>query len=79
MARNDRDGGFHEVAKTIVMLGLLGLLGWNIIVVGPEGYPGSVILGGLLGAYSGIDQLRKRKNDGGSDDSDGKGAPPGGD
>lgn len=44
-----------------VVLGLLGLLGFNIITAGPDGYPTSVILGGLLGAYAGIEQLVKRK------------------
>lgn len=43
-----------------VVLTLLGLLVWNVIVVGPEGLPTSYILGGLLGAYAGLDQLLRR-------------------
>jgi len=69
MAQGQRDG-LHPVVTTIVVLTLLGLLAWNIIVVGPEGYPTSVILGGLLGAYAGVDQLLKRKQ--GGDGADGK-------
>lgn len=48
-----------------VVLALTGLLGYNIIVIGPEGYPTSVILGGLLGAYAGLNELIKRKGGGG--------------
>lgn len=48
-----------------VILTLTGLLAWNIVIVGPEGYPTSVILGGLLGAYAGIRELLNRK---GNDD-----------
>lgn len=48
----------------VVVLGLLGLLGYNIVVVGPEGYPTSVILGGLLGGYAGIQELLKRRGGG---------------
>lgn len=47
-----------------VVLGLLGLLGYNVIVVGPEGYPISVMLGGLLGAYAGLRELLNRKRGG---------------
>lgn len=47
-----------------VVLGLLALLGYNIVVVGPEGYPTSVILGGLLGGYAGLNELLKRKGSG---------------
>lgn len=46
-----------------VVLGLLGLLGYNVVAVGPEGYPTSMLLGGLLGAYAGVDQLLKRRRD----------------
>lgn len=45
-----------------VVLVLLSLLGYNVIVVGPEGYPTSVILGGLLGGYAGINQLLGRRD-----------------
>lgn len=51
-----------------VVLTLLGLFGYNIIVVGPAGYPTSVILGGLLGAYAGVNQLLKGKTKSDGDD-----------
>ena len=47
-----------------VVLTLLGLLAYNVIVVGPEGYPISVMLGGLLGAYAGLRELLSRKGSG---------------
>lgn len=49
-----------------VVLGLLALLAYNVIVVGPEGYPISVMLGGLLGAYAGLRELLNRRS--GKDD-----------
>lgn len=59
----------------IVVLTLTALLAWNIIVVGPDGLPTSYVLGGLLGAYAGVDQLLKRRDGGNgsggrSDDQD---------
>lgn len=54
------------VTITVVLV-LLGLLTYNIIVVGPEGLPTSYILGGLLGAYAGVDQLLKRRDNGDRD------------
>lgn len=56
-----------------VVLTLTGLLAYNIIVVGPEGLATSYVLGGLLGAYAGVDQLLKRR-DGGGSGPDGGGA-----
>lgn len=47
--------------SVVVLLSLTGLLAYNIITAGPDGYPTSVILGGLIGAYTGIDQLLKRR------------------
>lgn len=46
-----------------VVLTLTALLAYNIIVVGPEGLATSYVLGGLLGAYAGVDQLLKRSDD----------------
>lgn len=58
--------GLHEGLPTwltaIVVLVLLALLGWNIVTAGPEGLGTTYVLGGLLGAYAGIDQLLKRKD-----------------
>lgn len=66
--RPQRDG-LHPVVTTTVVLTLLGLLAYNVVIVGPEGYPTSVILGGLLGTYAGVDQL-VRKLRGERDDED---------
>lgn len=46
-----------------VILTLTALLAYNIIVVGPKGLPTSYVLGGLLGAYAGVDRLLKRRDD----------------
>jgi uncharacterized membrane protein (DUF4010 family) len=47
----------------VVVLTLTALLAYNIIAVGPEGLPTSYVLGGLLGAYAGVDQLLKRRDE----------------
>lgn len=57
--------GLPQWLTVVVVLTLTALLAYNIIVVGPEGLPTSYILGGLLGAYAGIDQLLKRRDGGG--------------
>ena len=44
-----------------VVLTLLGMFVYNLVVYGPEGYPTSVILGGLLGAYAGFRELLNRR------------------
>lgn len=54
-----------------VVLGLLAMLAWTVFVIGPEGYPFSVVLGGLLGAYGGLDQYLKQRR---ADKE--RGAPP---
>jgi hypothetical protein len=54
-------GGLPIWVTIVVVLTLTGLLAWNIIVVGPDGLPTSYVLGGLLGAYAGVDQLLKRR------------------
>lgn len=63
---NDRRNGGSGLPvwlTSTVVLGLLGLFGYNIVIVGPEGYPTNVLIAGLLGAYAGIDQLLKRRRD----------------
>jgi hypothetical protein len=65
--------GLPSWVTVTVVLSLTALLAYNVIVVGPEGYPTSVILGGLLGAYAGLRELLNRKSGGGS------GNPGGGD
>lgn len=62
-------GGLPAWVTIVVVLTLTGLLAYNIIVVGPDGLATSYVLGGLLGAYAGVDQLLKRR------DGDDDGAP----
>lgn len=71
--RQGPSGALPPWITATVVLTLLGTFVYNIVFVGPEGYPTNVIIGGLLGAYAGIDQLLKRRKD---DDSDPP--PPGG-
>jgi len=46
-----------------VVLTLTALLAYNIVIIGPSGLATSYVLGGLLGAYAGVDQLLKRRPD----------------
>lgn len=56
--------GLPNWISAVVVLVLIALLAYNVVIVGPDGYPTSVIIGGLLGAYAGFDQLlRKRGGD----------------
>ena len=56
------DGGLPPWLTVTVVLTVLGLLVYNIVIVGPPGYPISMMLGGLLGAYRGADELLKRRS-----------------
>ena len=58
------ENGLPMWVTVVVVLTLLGLLAYNIVVVGPEGLSTSYLIGGLLGAYAGVDQLLKRRKDG---------------
>lgn len=62
---NDRDNatpptGLPLWVHSTVVLTLAGLLVWNVVRLGPEGYPNSMLIGGLLGAYAGLNELLKR-------------------
>lgn len=48
----------------VVVLSLTALLAYNIVVIGPEGLPTSYVVGGLLGAYAGLDQYLKARGRG---------------
>lgn len=48
-----------------VVLTLLGLLVYSVVVIGPEGYPVTVVVGGLLGAYAGLRELLHSRGSGG--------------
>jgi hypothetical protein len=54
-----------------VILTCLALLAYNIVVVGAEGLPNSYLLVGVLSAYSGVDQILKRRDEKGKDDGEG--------
>lgn len=56
-------GGLPAWLTATVVLVVLGLLAYNVLVIGPEGYPTSIMLGGLLGAYGGVAQLLKQRGD----------------
>jgi hypothetical protein len=43
------------------VIGVLLMLAYSIVAFGPEGYPIDMMLGGLLGAYGGFDQLKRRQ------------------
>ena len=51
-----------------VVLGVLLLLAYNVVVVGPDGYPISIMLGGLLGGYAGVVRLANRRGSQGDDE-----------
>jgi len=54
--------GLPVWVSIVVVLVLTALLGYNIIIIGPSGLPTSYVLGGLLGAYAGVDQLLKKRD-----------------
>ena len=56
--------GLPTWVTIVVVLTLTGLLAYNIIIVGPEGLSTSYLIGGLLGAYAGVDQLLKKRGEG---------------
>lgn len=54
-------GGALPLWLTItVTLTLLGLLVYNVLVNGNDGVPTSTIIGGLMGAYAGVERILKR-------------------
>lgn len=57
----DAGNGLPMWLNVTVVLGLLGLLGWNVVVVGPSAYPTSVMIGTLLGGYLALDRNIKMK------------------
>lgn len=71
-ARPPAQSGLPGWLTITVVLVILGLLVFNIGKYGPDGFATTSILGGLLGAYGGVNELIKsrRRND------DEKGPPP---
>ncbi len=70
---DDNPTGLPQWLIIIVVLFLLGYLGYAMLVLGPEGgLPFAYIFGTLLGAYAGLNEFLRRR--GGGDDP----PPPGG-
>lgn len=57
-----QNDGLPSWVTITVVLTVLGLLVWNVVTTGAEGYPTTVILGGLLGAYAGVRELLNRRS-----------------
>lgn len=73
--RRDPNQGLDPWLTTTVILVVLGLLAYSVIRFGVEGYPLTMFLGGIIGAYAGLDRAVRRKND---DDPDEPQPPAGG-
>lgn len=43
---------------------ILALLAFNVLVYGPDGYPTTVVLGGLFGTVFGVNEYLKNKGGG---------------
>lgn len=56
--------GLPAWVTIVVVLTMTGLFAWNIIVNGSDGLANSYIIAGLLGLYSGTDQLLRRMRSG---------------
>lgn len=41
------------------------MFAYNLVVYGPDGYPTAIILGGLLGGYTGLNELIRRRGSNG--------------
>lgn len=54
--------GLPMWVHSVVVLGLLGLLIYNVVKFGADGYPNSILIGGLLGGYAGLNEIIKRRN-----------------
>lgn len=51
----------------VVVLTVLGLLVYSVTVLREDGYPITVVLCGVLGAYAGLRELINRKRQGGDE------------
>jgi hypothetical protein len=63
--------GFPPWLTAFVVVAITLLLSYSVVRYGPAGYPIDIMLGGLIGAYGGFDQLKRRQTqqqqDGGAD------------
>lgn len=67
------DGRLPRWLTILVVLVVVGLLIYSVVRLGVAGAPISIMLGGLLGAYAGLDQFIKARA------GNGNGKPPDGD
>lgn len=66
MSEVPRSTGLPLWLNVTAALVLLSCFAFNLVKYGPAGYPIAMIIGGMLGALFGWDQLLKRKSDGGA-------------
>lgn len=71
--RGGDNKGLDPWLTTTVVLVVLALLAYSVVRFGVEGYPLTMFLGGLLGAYAGLDRAIKRRQ---GDDDDPPPPPP---
>lgn len=57
-------GGLPPWLTATVVVSLIVMFGYNLVVYGPDGYPTAIILGGLLGGYTGLNELIRRRGNG---------------
>ena len=75
-----RDDVFPVWVHIVVVLWVLALLGWSVVRFGPEGYPLSFALIGVLGLYKGtIDRLGRERQEKRDDPDDEPQVPVGSD
>lgn len=53
--------GLPRWVSITVLLTVTALLVYSVVVYGVDGYPLSVMLGGIVGLYGGLNELVKRK------------------
>lgn len=44
-----------------VILADLALMGFNVVVYGPDGYPTTIVLAGVLAGYGSVNQYLRKK------------------
>lgn len=73
-APHEHGRGLPGWTNILVVVSMVALLTWSVVVLGAEGVGYAYVLGGVLGAYAGVDQLLRRRDKDG-DGGDGGGPP----